>query len=286
MGKLVLGTVQFGLNYGVANDQGKPAFGSVKQMLDLAYEKGIDELDTADAYGESQEILRNYSDQSSVQFQIMSKFIDDGTNTFLGFFNNSLKRLNRQSLKGYYFHRFEDYKKFQNFKDVKDLKVQKKLELFGVSLYSISELREVVADSRIDLIQIPFNALDNNQEKRELLVEAHRLGKKVYIRSAFLQGVLLMPEDKIPAHLNPLKKDLQSLKKIAVNAGISMQELCLGYLNSKSFIDGILIGVDNVDQLKTNINLSKVRLPETVLNSIEQIVIQDQDLLNPAKWGK
>ena len=286
MGKLVLGTVQFGLNYGVANDQGKPAFESVKQMLDLAYGQGIDELDTADAYGDYQEVLRNYNDQSSVQFQIMSKFIDDGSNTFMGFFNNSLNRLNRQSLKGYYFHRFEDYKKFQSFKEVEELKAQNKLELFGVSLYSTPELREVVADPRIDLIQLPFNALDNSQEKRDLLTEAHRQGKKIYIRSAFLQGVLVMPEDKIPAHLNPLKKDLQSLKAVAANAGLSMQELCLGYLNSKSFIDGILIGVDNVDQLKTNINLSKVSLSKTVIDSIEQIVVQDQDLLNPAKWGK
>ncbi len=239
-----------------------------------------------DAYGDSQEVLRNYNDQSSVQFQIMSKFIDDGSNTFMGFFNNSLNRLNRQSLKGYYFHRFEDYKKFQSFKEVEELKAQNKLELFGVSLYSTPELREVVADPRIDLIQLPFNALDNSQEKRDLLTEAHRQGKKIYIRSAFLQGVLVMPEDKIPAHLNPLKKDLQSLKAVAANAGLSMQELCLGYLNSKSFIDGILIGVDNVDQLKTNINLSKVSLSKTVIDSIEQIVVQDQDLLNPAKWGK
>lgn len=286
MGKLVLGTVQFGLNYGVANDQGKPTFESVKQMLDLAYEQGIHELDTADAYGDSQEVLKNYNDQSRNDFQIMSKFIDDGSNNFLGFFENSLKRLNRSSLKGYYFHRYDDYKKFQSFKDVEELKAQGKLNLFGVSLYSIGELKEVVNDSRIDLIQLPFNALDNDKEKIELLEKAHQQGKKIYIRSAFLQGVLVMPEEKIPAHLSGLKKDLQTLKQIAGREGLSMQELCLGYLNSKTFIDGILIGVDNVDQLKTNIDLGKVSLSNTTIEAIEQIVVQDKDLLNPAKWGK
>lgn len=286
MGKLVLGTVQFGLNYGVANDQGKPTFESVKQMLDLAYEQGIHELDTADAYGDSQEVLKKYNDQSRNDFQIMSKFIDDGSNNFLGFFENSLKRLNRSSLKGYYFHRYDDYKKFQSFKDVEELKAQGKLNLFGVSLYSIGELKEVVNDSRIDLIQLPFNALDNDKEKIELLEKAHQQGKKIYIRSAFLQGVLVMPEEKIPAHLSGLKKDLQTLKQIAGREGLSMQELCLGYLNSKTFIDGILIGVDNVDQLKTNIDLGKVSLSNTTIEAIEQIVVQDKDLLNPAKWGK
>ena len=286
MGKLVLGTVQFGLNYGVANDQGKPPFEVVKQLLDFAFENGVDELDTADAYGDSQEVLSRYDAQSQHKFQIMSKFIDDGSHSFMGFFENSLKRLNRSNVKGYYFHRFEDYKKFNSFNDVNALKERKLLQLFGVSLYSIHELEEVIQDQRVDLIQLPFNALDNSKKKRELLDQAHKSGKKIYTRSAFLQGVLLMPEDKIPAHLNELKKDIQILKAIAADSNLSMQELCLGYINSQPFIDGILVGVDNIDQLRTNLVLSKVILSKEVMTAIESVEVKDLDLLNPATWGK
>ncbi len=286
MGKLVLGTVQFGLNYGVANDQGKPPFEVVKQLLDYAYENGIDELDTADAYGDSQEVLNQYDSQNPGHFKIMSKFIDDGSQSFLGFFENSLKRLGRKSLKGYYFHRYEDYKKFNSFDDVEMLKSKKLLQLFGVSLYSVDELEEVALDPRVDLIQLPFNALDNSRIKRNLLERAHNSGKKIYIRSAFLQGVLVMPEEKIPAHLNGLKNDIRRLKSIADDSGITMQELCLSYINSQKYIDGILVGVDNIAQLKANLELSKVILPAATIEAIESIEVNDIDLLNPAKWGK
>lgn len=286
MAKLILGTVQFGLDYGVANATGRPSFETVKGILDFAKESGIDELDTADAYGDSQKVLSHYASISSNQFKIMSKFIDDGSKTFIDYFESTLAKLSRTTLDGYYFHRYGDYEKFHSFDVVEKLKSEGRLKKFGVSLYSEIELERVVSDPRIDLIQLPFNVLDNGKRKRELLQKAHELGKIVYIRSAFLQGLLLMQQKMIPEHLIELSPHIARLSRHAEESKLSMADLCMGYLNACNFIDGILIGVNNLQQLKDNINASKVTLNLGSVEFIEQGTAWNHEMLNPAKWVK
>lgn len=286
MAKIILGTVQFGLQYGVANTSGKPSFEKVKEILDSAFDNGIDELDTADAYGDSQKVINTYHSLSANHFKIMSKFIDEGSHSFQEYFNATLASLSRSSLDGYYFHRFTDYERFNAFTDVEKMKEQGRLGKFGVSLYSNSELKKVLQDSKIDLIQLPFNVLDNNVEKRELLQQASESGKTIYVRSAFLQGLLLMEEKLIPPHLEELKTSIANLKQLSSDLNLSMTELCLGYLNGYPYIDGIVIGVDSLDQLKSNLNAGKANLNNEAMITIQKLSISNQALLNPANWEK
>ena len=113
--KIILGTVQFGLDYGVNNTAGKVNSRNVKVILDAAFEKGVLLLDSAEGYGDSQEKIGEYHKNSSNSFQVITKFssarLDLPANIKERVYKN-LKTLNIKSLYSYMFHSFDDYNKF------------------------------------------------------------------------------------------------------------------------------------------------------------------------------
>jgi aryl-alcohol dehydrogenase-like predicted oxidoreductase len=285
MNKLILGTAQFGLNYGINNSNGQPSFDQVAELLDFASLNGISELDTANAYGNAQEVLGQYFEKSLNQFRVKSKFILDSNFNFKSQLLNTLATLKLKSLDGYYFHRFNDYLSFQYFDQAKIAKEEGLIKFLGVSLYKNEELEIVAKDERIDLIQLPFNLLDNDVNKQELLKIAHENGKKIYVRSVFLQGLFFKETNSLPVNLLPLKRTLQKLHQIIHDSKFSIEELALNYVHSKSFIDGILIGVDSVDQLSKNLKSLEISPPSNIFQEIENIKIEHKNLLTPANWS-
>ena len=159
MGKLVLGTVQFGLQYGV-NSAGRPSQETVKSILNKAAKGGITTLDTSSAYGNSEEVLGE-SIAPSELFNIVSKY-PKGETRVGEMFSGSLKRLKVDRLYGYLLHHFEVYK---NNPAVWDefvaLKESGKVQKIGFSLYTPEELEFIQKNgSPFDLIQVPFNIFD------------------------------------------------------------------------------------------------------------------------------
>lgn len=282
--KLVLGTVQFGLDYGINNTQGKPSLKTVQEILDFAFANGIQELDTADAYGNSAEVLKEYFHSSQNRFEVMSKFIADPDISFEQAFNESLKRLGLSKLKGYYFHRFSDFVSFNEFSTVHALKETGHLKSLAVSLYGDDELAKAATHPEVDLIQLPFNIFDSSKQKVELMKKAKENGKQIYVRSVFLQGLFFMDPARLPAKLAPLSSSLQELQKISQDFGVGMQELCLNFVLGKAYVDKVVIGVDTQEQLNENISLIKGALPAELEKRIESIVISTPELLNPSQW--
>lgn len=282
--KIVLGTVQFGLKYGINNSHDKPSEEIVYSILDAAYENNIRELDTADAYGNSSEVLRNYFSRKPDKFQVMSKFIGDNDKNFRESFEHSLNRLGVSTLKGYYFHRFTDFVNFKNFNDVRDLKKKEKLKNLGVSLYSNDELKLAAAHPEVDVIQLPFNVFDRDSEKIKLLKSARAHGKQIYARSIFLQGLFFMDTAQLPEKLLPLKPQLEKLKQISKAHKIGLRELCESYVLSRDYIDKILLGVDSKEQLLENISSVGNTFSPALEKEIESIQITHPDLLNPGNW--
>lgn len=284
--KLVLGTVQFGLDYGINNSKGKPHQDEVFKVLNRAYELGIDELDTADAYGNSVEVLAAYrSNYPNTKFKIMSKFICEKNCEITAAFEISCKRLEIEKLDGYYFHRFEDFKSFNNFDGVNQLKSQGKLGKLCVSLYSLEDLELAVNSPHVDLIQLPFNVFDRSREKIALLKKAKEQGKQIYVRSAFLQGLFFKDPDQLPPKLVPLRESLIKLKSLSTSYQISIEEICLKFLDEQSFIDKIVIGVDSSAQLESNIHSLNKKLPQELLTEIINIPVLHPELLNPVNWN-
>lgn len=284
--KLVLGTVQFGLDYGINNLAGKPSREKAFEILDRAYQLGINELDTADAYGNSTDVIASYiSKNFPNKFKIMSKFIGSDEASFENAFENSCHKFGLNSIEGYYFHRFEDFKSFKEFDSVIELKSKGRLNKLAVSLYSIKDLEMAVNSKEIDLIQLPFNVFDRSDEKISLLKKAKANNKLIYARSVFLQGLFFKDVSTLPVKLLPLKENLIQLHGLIHDYNVTMEDLCLNFVANHSFIDKIIIGVDSIFQLEENIKSLDRNLQKELVRDIFKITIDRPDLLNPASWS-
>lgn len=276
MGKLVLGTVQFGVQYGI-NSAGRPNEEAVKGILAEAAKGGIDTLDTSSAYGNSEEILGECTTPEE-GFKIVSKY--PKCKTPVGeMFKGTLSRLKVDKLYGYLLHHFEVYKNNPMVWDeFVALKESGKVQKIGFSLYSPEELQFIIENnSPFDLIQVPFNIFD----KKFLLLmkEVHEKGVEIHVRSTFLQGLFFKDREALPEKLKPMKKYLLQLDEFSKQSGLSISEIALNYNLQIPYIDGVLIGVDNVEQLKTN--LASVKDTPIDVN----IEVKEKELLNPVNWN-
>ena len=278
--KLILGTVQFGLDYGINNSSGMVCESEIAKILEFSKDSGIKLLDTAPGYGEGQQRISPFVKN----FNILSKF----------FYNQKLPRENLEktlkdlkasSLECYSFHDPKDYMKNGIHKDLITAKEEGLIRKLGISVYSQEEALSVLNDKYINTVQIPFNLLDNYNRHGELFKKLKENGKEIHIRSIFLQGVFFMEEENAPTKLKPLFKEIGVLKDIVISNGLSMHELCLRYVFSIEEIDGVLIGIDSLDQLKSNLKaMNSTALDKSIVEKINHIKVRNNSLLNPQNW--
>lgn len=288
-GKLILGTVQLGLAYGVNNTSGMPSADDAIKILKAAYDFGIRTLDTAEAYGYSQQRIGKYHTlHPNKKFNVITKFTGKLDNrNIVEHVQKDLADLSVEKLKAYMFHSFAVYQSAQEIlTGLIDLRSKRIIEQIGVSVYTNDQLATVIADERVDLIQMPFNLLDNNHQRGELMRLAKKSGKEIHIRSIFLQGLFFKEREALPKKLAPLKPYLIEIDELANKTGISIESMAIGYADAQKTIDYILVGVDSVDQLRKNIKaFEESRVEPGILSSIDNIAVKEIDLLNPANWS-
>jgi len=287
MSKLVLGTVQFGLNYGINNFKGKLNSKEIKQTLDLAYENKILTLDTAEIYGDSHERIGEYHKKNQKKFKIISKYSslrNDLPKNIIDRVAKNLTILNSRMLYCYMFHNFKDYKHlFELYRgDLLYLKRNGLINKLGVSLHSNKEITEVIKNDEIDLIQLPFNLLDNSNARAGVLKKAKKSGIEIHTRSVFLQGLFFKDPNKLMGNLTILRDDLCKINRLVSSKNIS--DLALNYACSKDYIDSVLIGVDGVDQLKANIECVQNNACKNIHSKVDEIVVKNRFMLNPSNW--
>lgn len=280
--KIILGTVQFGLKYGINNTAGKPSDNEVFEMLDYAFENSIECLDTADAYGDAIQIIGKYHSLRDRRFKLLSKFKGIKPGGLKEQAIRSLQILSIDSFEVYSFHSYKDYVENPTItEELYALKQSGLIKKVGISVYTNTELKEVINLKIIDVIQIPFNILDNNNVRGELLEEAELKGKEIHIRSVFLQGLFFLNE--LPEKLKLLEKYIVLLKQYCQQASISMHELALSYALFNTRIAKVLIGVDNKAQLSANIE--SIKEHKEAFDFIDQnIKVYENELLNPVNW--
>lgn len=273
--KLVLGTVQFGLQYGI-NSAGRPSKETVSDILFNAQNGGVEILDTSSAYGNAEEVLGEV--KAAQKFKIVSKY-PKGEKSVEETFNNSLKILGADHLYGYLLHHFEVYKENkQIWNDFVRLQKEGKVDRIGFSLYEPWELDTILNDGiPFSLIQVPYNIFDRQFEPYFKQLKA--MGVEIHVRSTFLQGLFFKDRNTLPEKLLPLKKYLVQLDEYASGKGISVGELALNYNIQNPYIDGVLIGVDNKEQLIQN--FASVKDVEINLD----IKVDDTELLKPVNWN-
>ncbi len=276
--KLALGTVQFGLDYGINNQRGIPSENEVSSILKLAYENGIDTLDTAQSYGNAEERISKYLNN---KFKIVTKFTNFDANVF----TNSLNRLMLENVYGYMAHNADLL--IQNphwWKSLLLLKNQGVVKKIGYSLYDVGQLETLLLEGMIpDIVQLPYNILDRRFESS--ILDLSKMGVEIHTRSVFLQGLLHMNLNQVPLKLSLIKPYLQAIHNLSEIAKISIGELCLGFVKGNPSIDKIVIGVDSSSQLKENLFYYKSsNLSKEIVSQIINIEVDEIGLLNPTNW--
>ena len=285
--KIILGTVQFGLNYGINNIGGKISKLDASKILNYSSQNEISFLDTAASYGDSENVIGEYlKENSDHKFRIISKLLLKNQ-TFEESIQTSLQKLQIKKIDTILFHSYDDYKiNKENLSDYK-MKYQNKLfDKIGVSLYTNKEVENVIEDENIDVVQVPFNILDNASKREVVYKKIKDSGKTLHTRSVFLQGLIFKKPNELQNEFEILIPYFKKIENLCFEYKISINELALSYVLSKKYIDGVLIGVDNLEQLKRNINIAKLKVSSTIFKEIDEMQIQNESILNPSNWNK
>lgn len=294
MGKMILGTVQLGMPYGVNNVSGQPDLQEAVDILDYAYQNGVSILDTASSYGDSEKIIGAYIKQNTTKspFKICTKLpVDIGEMVISEYYEESRQNLHIDTFYVYYLHRFDQCKNLDVLQQLDRLKEIGQIRNIGVSVYQPDELGYIVErlSDRIDVVQIPFNMMDNVRWTRNgLLEEAAKKGIKIYARSIFLQGLILSDEKSDLCRKMGIVDQIAQLKKIAHNRKRQLAQLAVDFVNTIDEIDHWLVGCETVGQLEENIQLCKnaKRLERDVCEEIEKVSNSvDEKVIDPRKWN-
>jgi len=285
--RLALGTVQFGLPYGIANRAGQVTRAEAKAMLQLAAIKGIDTLDTAISYGDSETCLGELGTQD---FKVVTKLpavpddCEDVSAWVTQQVNASLARMNVTSVYGLLLHRSAqllDSNGTELYRALQVLKDSGQVQKLGVSIYSPSELDVLIPKYHFDLVQAPFNLVDQRLYRSGWMQRLKDRGVEVHTRSVFLQGLLLMTQANIPAKFSPWCSLWDCWHRWLSDNAILAVEACLAFPLTYPEIDRVIVGADNLKQLEQIIDAAESRpvmkLPD--LNS------EDEILINPAQWA-
>lgn len=262
--KLCLGTVQFGLDYGINNFAGKPSKEKSFAMLDEALKQGVSVIDTATAYGNAEELLGEFG-ISKHKVKVISKL---KPNLITAACSNpeevveqevrgSLDRTGLCELDGYLLHTPENFYNKRILEGLRRCKEQGLIRHFGVSIYETEHALDVVKSGEVDYIQIPYSIFDQRVDRTDFFNIAKQKGVTVYARSAFLQGLILMEEDKIPNNLRMTKGYLRDFDRIISKYGFTRAEAAFLFSYSHPNIDYIVFGVDTLQHLKDDIVFSK-----------------------------
>ena len=276
--KLGLGTVQFGLNYGISNNEGITPEEEIENILSYAWSAGINTIDTASAYGVSEEVLgRNIKND----FRIVTKFVSAESSglDIKDEFERSLKRLNVSKIYGFLAHRplnVVDNPHIWDF--LNQMKKEGLIEKIGFSFNTVEEA-EIVMKAGLwpDLVQVPFNYLDDRFV--EIMKQLKSRGCEIHTRSAFLQGLFFSDTDNLDSYFDevkPLLNQLKAYKDKGILAG-----MLLKYCLEKDFIDKVIIGVNTLEQLRDNIQ--SINVAETLPDLNYHIT---NEVLIPSNWPK
>jgi len=287
--RLALGTVQFGLPYGVANTHGQVNSEQAEAMLKAARDAGIDTLDTAIAYGEAEELLGRIG---VAGFRLISKIpalrehvgaVDDWV---VAQVEASLKRLRVPRLGGLMLHAPDDLlgphgaELARGMQRARDAGLTERI---GLSVYCPEQLVALSGRLQLEIVQIPANVFDRRFADTGWLDRLAADGVEVHARSAFLQGLLLMPSDSVTSKFAPYRPLIDRWHSWLTSEakGTLPVAACLGHVASYPGIDRIVVGADSLAQLQEIIAATAL----TPLRAPESLASPATPLINPAQWS-
>jgi aryl-alcohol dehydrogenase-like predicted oxidoreductase len=293
--KLGIGTVQFGLDYGISNTSGKTSLKEVQSILKVATENGVDVLDTAYFYGDSESVIGRCLPEQN-RFRIITKTpsfkknrysADDG-NIIKKAFCGSLKKLRLSSVAGLLIHHADnvlaDGGEFL-YDAMHELKSKGLVEKIGYSVYSGEQIDKLLDLYDFEMIQVPVNVLDQRLIKGGELKKLRNKGIEVHARSIFLQGLLLMEPDNLHSFFDPIKPVINKYKDFIISRGLTPVEGAINFIASMPEIDYIIVGVNTAAQLRANLDSFKRSLENRMtLENFSMFSLEDSRYIDPSLW--
>lgn len=287
--RLGLGTVQFGLDYGISNARGRPSEDEVREILASAVNGGMEVIDTAAAYGDSEAVLGRCLPEAGFRLITKTRPLRERTNGTDAVwvcegFARSLQRLRLESVEGLLVHHAADLLGPSGdaiYAELVRLKDQGRVRRIGLSAYNGAEIDAALDRYDVDLIQIPVNVLDQRLVLGGQLQRLRARGVEIHVRSVFLQGLLLMEPATLPASFSSIRPLMQAWRDALTNIGMTPAEGAFAYIQSLD-IDVALVGVENAEQLQANQqDFSRARCGEI---DFTQFALNDEAFLNPSRW--
>ncbi len=284
--KLALGTVQFGVKYGVANETGQVSPASIVQILNGAKSLGIDTLDTAAAYGNGEELLGKAGVDA---FKVISKLPPrdpseiDTASWVARNVESSLENLQLKALYGFLLHRPLELLSRDGdrlYQELLGLQKQGLIRKLGVSVYSPEDLEKLAPYIDFELVQLPVSLFDRRFIESGWLERLKVLGAEIHVRSAFLQGLMLMSSARRPSYFSPWKDLFNDFDTWLEKENLSALEACLGFLNNVHEVDKVVVGVETVGQLFE----IECAARKSLTVCPEYLKSNDPELINPALW--
>ncbi len=292
--KLGLGTAQFGMDYGMANVRGRIPQAEVAEILEEASQTGVRLVDTAPAYGRSEEAIGRAL-PAGAGLAIVTKTpvfrspsitpVHAGQlrETFLG----SLKLLGRSSVYGLMVHHADELLGAggQNLMEAMSaLKSEGLVDKIGVSVYTGEQVDRVLAAFPIDLIQVPINVFDQRLIEGGHLRRLKEAGVEIHARSAFLQGLLVSEPDALPAHLQAARERLIAFQAEALRLNLTPAAAALRFLASTPELSVVVCGVDHKGQLTQDSAALTTALSPAERKRFASFSLQDPAIVDPSRW--
>ncbi len=296
--ELCLGTVQFGLDYGILN-QKKPNLKSAVKCLDYATQNGICAIDTAKAYGTAEKVVGEFfklrtipREQLFLSTKLLPNILDDvNPSEYDKVIEREillqLKTLNTDYVDAYLFHSsryaFDEYKLEAMHKVVEKGYARKS----GVSVYEPQEAISCFKSGLVDFIQVPYSIFDHRMKIGGVLDYPQKGGCEIHSRSAFIQGLIVMDEDRVPLFLEKARPIVKKIRIMCESEGISRVQLAMQYVKRERNISHLVFGVDSLEQLKEDISLFYKEVPQELLLEIgREFDDIDADIVMPSLWKR
>jgi aryl-alcohol dehydrogenase-like predicted oxidoreductase len=294
--KLGIGTVQFGLDYGITNAGGRTHAAEVGAILAECAGHGVDTLDTAALYGESESVLGEHLPRPH-RFQIVSKTLHldaelplpKALKAIRGGVMQSLARLREPSLHALLIHRVDDLLGPAGdalFSELMTLREEGLVKKIGVSVYTPDEVATLSGRYPLEIVQLPLNVFDQRMLETGMLAALRARNIKIHVRSAFLQGVLLVDNpQQLPAGLAALEPALHQFNERLRAYGISPLAGTLGFLNSLNALDVVVCGASRLSEWR-EISSAFGTLPLLPNELFKDLAQSDVNLIDPRRWRR
>jgi len=290
--KLVIGSANFGLEYGIANKK-KLSEAAVFEILDFAHSQGVWGIDTARVYGNAEKVIGDFFAGHGKFFNVITKLPNKKYGDAKGVEQeiiDSLKNMNIEYIDFLLLHSYESFRLYGNtvIPVLQALRRDKVIGHFGVSVYHPEEVQYILQEVNDSVaIEFPINLFDQRFLRDGHLRMIKENGNYLFARSIFLQGLFFLNEETLNTKFVTVRDKVNRIKEISNEYHISPECIAILFVVTNPWIDKVIIGIDSINQVMSNIdcftkeNLDKF---ERISNHLSELEVFDENIILPYKW--